>query len=344
MTIYEILVSLGYKLKDRGNYWQTSALFRDGDNQTALKIYKDTGVWIDFAHGDGVSKPFKALVKATTGTEELSQYQLEQIRYERRDFLSDEKIYKDDCLGRLLPDYDFFLHKESNAPISIATQKVYETGLATNGKFYNRMVFPIRNKDQRIHGFSARDVLGRSEIKWIHRGKTAGWFYPYYNLSECRESINSKSEIILLESIGDSMACYQAGCENNIVSFTNNISPKLLARISALNVDRIVIGANNDKNKALNKNGGLKGGINTFLKLYQLIDFNKLWFMPPKDFVDFGEMNSELIKNHFNIEYNNLNHKEQISYLLGLTKNIKPMKSLLPVLHRLEEEYKFNYD
>ena len=60
----EILESLGYKLIDCGDHWRTQALYRDGDNKTALKIYKNTGVWMDFVENKG-SKPFEALLKAT---------------------------------------------------------------------------------------------------------------------------------------------------------------------------------------------------------------------------------------------------------------------------------------
>ena len=59
-----ILESIGYKLIDCGDHWRTRAVYRDGDNETALKIYKNTGVWMDFVQNKG-SKPFEALVKET---------------------------------------------------------------------------------------------------------------------------------------------------------------------------------------------------------------------------------------------------------------------------------------
>ena len=46
--IKDTLISLGYKLSDRGKYWQCAAAHRGGDNQTALQIYKDTGIWKDY--------------------------------------------------------------------------------------------------------------------------------------------------------------------------------------------------------------------------------------------------------------------------------------------------------
>lgn len=57
-----ILENLGYKLSDRGTFWQTSAIYRNGDNPTAIQVYKDTGVWKDFVE-DTNFLPFEALVK-----------------------------------------------------------------------------------------------------------------------------------------------------------------------------------------------------------------------------------------------------------------------------------------
>jgi hypothetical protein len=59
-----ILESMGYSLIDCRDHWRTQALYRDGDNKTALKIYKDTGVWMDFVVNKGC-KPFNALVRET---------------------------------------------------------------------------------------------------------------------------------------------------------------------------------------------------------------------------------------------------------------------------------------
>ena len=65
-NIQEILQNLGYKLKDCGAYWQTNALYRGGDNPTALQIYKDSGVWKDFVE-DTMYLPIDALIEQTIG-------------------------------------------------------------------------------------------------------------------------------------------------------------------------------------------------------------------------------------------------------------------------------------
>ena len=43
-----ILTDLGYNLVDYGKYYRSNALYRNGDNKTALQIYKRSGYWIDF--------------------------------------------------------------------------------------------------------------------------------------------------------------------------------------------------------------------------------------------------------------------------------------------------------
>ena len=70
MNYKEVLENLGYRLKDHGSYWRTNAVYRSGDNSTALQIYKDTGVWKDYVAGDGFL-PFPALIEKTVGKDNL---------------------------------------------------------------------------------------------------------------------------------------------------------------------------------------------------------------------------------------------------------------------------------
>ena len=48
ISVYEILTELGYQLKDYGKEFRAKPLYRDSDNDTVLRIYKDTGKWFDF--------------------------------------------------------------------------------------------------------------------------------------------------------------------------------------------------------------------------------------------------------------------------------------------------------
>ena len=70
--IKDSLIQLGYKLADRGSYWQTNAIFRNGDNKTAIQIYKNTGVWKDHVQNSTFS-PFSRLVEITLGTNDKNR-------------------------------------------------------------------------------------------------------------------------------------------------------------------------------------------------------------------------------------------------------------------------------
>ena len=65
-----------------------------------------------------------------------------------------EKIYPDECLKKLFPNYDFYNKRNIKENI----QKMYKCGLASAGKMYRRVVFPIYNSNQQICGFTGRKI------------------------------------------------------------------------------------------------------------------------------------------------------------------------------------------
>ena len=69
VDVKSVLEELGYKLVDCGDSWRTSAIYRGGDNPTAVKVYKNTGVWTDYVHTNK-SMPLAALVQRTLNTKD----------------------------------------------------------------------------------------------------------------------------------------------------------------------------------------------------------------------------------------------------------------------------------
>ena len=106
----KILEELGYRLKDHGSYWRTNALYRSGDNTSALQIYKDTGVWKDFVE-DTDFLPFQILLEKTLNTRDtsiiksyLNNNTLNTLsRPIQKKLLKEEKTYSDESLKVLLP-------------------------------------------------------------------------------------------------------------------------------------------------------------------------------------------------------------------------------------------------
>tara|TARA_Y100000361_G_C11135016_1_gene331331 strand:- start:275 stop:1330 length:1056 start_codon:yes stop_codon:yes gene_type:complete len=300
--IKETLSSLGYTLQDRGKYWQTNAIFRNGDNKTAIQIYKDTGIWKDYV-AETPFMPFEKLIEITLGTKDkdvIKKYIKEEVdfSFKRKDNtvekLEMEKIYPEDSLSKLLPHYDFY----NKRGISTETLKFFKGGLATGGAMYQRYVFPIYNKDGLIHGLSGRDMAGsESRPKWKHMGVKSKWSYPLYVpqnktfpiydfISDCRE-------VILVESIGDMLNLHENGHKNVLCTFGLDVSPSLICSLVSINPSEIIISLNNDSSKE--NNAGLQSSIKNYLKLTSHFDFDKISIcLPNKN--DFGDMSTEDIE------------------------------------------------
>ena len=284
------LIELGYQLKDFGNHWRANAAYRNGNNPSSLMIYKDTGVWRDFVENKA-PMPFKKLVELTLNTKDINlinkyidwqDTKSSEDKNYKKEILEMEKIYPDDCLKKLFPNFSFYEKRGINEE----TQKMYKCGLASAGKMYRRTVFPIYNENLQIFGFSGRKVDETNDApKWKHIGLKSNWIYPAMipNFPEIND------EVILVESIGDSMALTQNGFANNLVMFGLDCSPKLLNFLVSKNLKQIYISTNNDSNSSINR--GLISAIKTLIKLSSFFDLDILKIKPPL-MNDFGEMQS----------------------------------------------------
>ena len=291
----QILEELGYKLVDCGNHWRTSAVYRDGDNSTAIQIYKDTGVWTDYVAESG-HKPLKHLVQLTLkGQPDKLKKTLKSLdsepdslaEYKPTTLIEMEKVYDESILEKLFPNYNFYSRKK----ISEDTQNLFKVGLAGSGNMYRRMVFPIYNEHRQIIGFSGRKVDDGNGAKWKHIGKKNNWIYPAYtpNKNETIDSIiTEKKEVYLVESIGDAMALYDQGVKNVLVIFGLSVSSSIISYLSGKTLSKIIIAGNNDFNSEVNR--GLIASVKNYLKLSSYFDLDALSIKtPPTGFNDLGE-------------------------------------------------------
>ena len=323
--IKECLTNLGYSLQDRGPYWQTNAIFRNGDNRTAIQIYKDSGVWKDHVQNSPFS-PLKRLVEMTLGTndpKELKKYLEDDdigSNYNKKKFsekLEMEEIYPENCINKLLPHYKFYNDKNISSDIL----KSLKSGYATSGKLNNRFIFPIYNEHGQIHGFSGRDMSrSTSRPKWKHVGRKKGWVYPLYANPKTKESINKTGEVIFVESIGDLLNLNQNGHNNVLVTFGLDISTKLICSTLSLNINKVVISLNNDSGSE--KNRGLEASIKNYLKLLNYYDPDKISICLPTA-KDFGDMS--------NNDFKLWNKKLQLT---------KPEKQKKFIINKINEIYK----
>ena len=322
--IKDILESIGYKLIDCGNHWRTNALYRNGDNRTAVQIYKNTGVWNDYIENRG-SKPLEALIQLTLKDDKakleslLTSIDKREIQiYETKELIEMEKVYPESSLERLFPNYHFY----KNRKISEETQKFFKVGLAGVGQMYRRMVFPIYDQDQQIIGFSGRKVDDDNDFpKWKHLGKRKGWVYPAYipSNNSVDDFITESKEVILVESIGDSMALFDQGIKNSLVTFGLGINSQIISYLTGKEINRIIISNNNDLESE--KNHGLVSCIKIFMTLSKFFDLEQLVIkLPPKPHNDFGIAH----ENEYNLKdwlKQEIDQDKQIKAILNFIEN-----------------------
>jgi len=295
VNIYQILTDLGYQLKDYGKEYRARPLYRESDNDTVLKIYKDSGNWFDFK--ENISGDFSSLVGMTLKLDSPEK---------AKEWLKDKNfIFKKICeptkpLLKSTKKFDLELLKNleidnrywNSRGVNDHTLCQFRGGMAKVGKMKNRYVFPIFNSANDIIGFSGRDTTGASKIKWKHLGEKNDFLYPLFlNQKDILES----KQVFIIESIGDMLSLWQAGIKNTIVLFGVSMNLKILNYLLKIDINKIYISLNND---FLNKGEGYGcGNISSqkiYNKLIRYFDEKQLSVrLPTKK--DFGEMNVEEI-------------------------------------------------
>lgn len=287
--VYEILSELGYKLTDAGIEYRTSALYRDGDNETSLRVYKDTGKWYDFKeHRFG---ELEDLVKLTLGTKtiEEAKYYLQNkdfkpsvLKYEPT--LENEKTFAPEELADIIQDHSYWKRRG----VDPSTVSVFEGGVLLNGKMAKRYVFPIFNHKRKIVGITGRDITGNSKIKWKHLGEKVNWVYPAIHNFKI---IKKEKSVYIVESIGDMLSLWQAGVKNTIVTFGLTLSPKIVSFLIKMDPDKIYLSFNNDSYGNYAGNRAAKKALNKLSVFFDPEDIEIK--LPFKN--DFGEMTKEEI-------------------------------------------------
>lgn len=291
-----ILERLGYKPESAGSteWLRMRALYRNS-NSSSLAVNTKTGWYNDFVTGQ--QGPLFKLVMLTLDVSEeearkflygnyidhAQDYELER----KEEKLKQEKFFSKDFLDDLLPSYGFY----NNKGISSDTIKTFDGGVKTYGKLNNRFVFPVYDFNKKIIGISGRELFVQSERpKWKILGRKNNFIYPHHLTGD---NIGITGEVILVESIGDGLALYEAGIKNFLVLFGLSISKSVILYLIRQNVQKIVIATNNDFQGEDNRGQVAAKGIEK-----QLLKFFRpesiLISLPFKK--DFGDMSSKEIQ------------------------------------------------
>ena len=199
------------------------------------------------------------------------------------------KYYPEELLSKLIPDYSYW--EGRNIPSNIVSQ--FPGGLSSiqdSGKLSGRYVFAIRNKDNKIVGWAGR-LIEYSEFasKWKNLGIKKSFIFPERKLSE--KYIRERKQIVILESVGDALACYKYGIKNTIVLFGVVPSSQQISYIISLGVKEIIISTNNDSAK---NNVGNEAAEKIKKQLCLFFNPENIKIILPQS-KDFGESNEQEI-------------------------------------------------
>jgi len=289
--IREVLNGLGYSLRDYGGYFRSRPLYRDSDNDVILSINKDTGRWKDFK--EGISGGLEDLVKLTLdcNIEDARKY-LKTKGSDRpaavvKPEVKQRKTLNDEFLNNLIKINKYW----NERGISDETLVNFEGGVCDSGKMLDRYVFPIYGERGKLIGVSGRDINNdewTKRPKWKHIGDKSAWVYPC-QVNE--QYLNSSSQVILLESVGDMLALWENEIKNTIVTFGLDVNTAVLNKLLRLDPDRVIISFNNDSGS---NHAGNLAAQKAKKKLLKYFDEEQVKIsLPPQN--DFGEMTSAQI-------------------------------------------------
>jgi len=292
--VYDILTSLGYRLKDIGaGRFHTSAVFRNGDNNTAILV-NPNGSFVDFVDGSN-SGSFKKLIALTLNTsyKEAENY-LKKQKYEENNSGDNVDVDLSGTYPSIYPSVDYYGKLEEDNSywvkrgIPEKLVKHIRGGVIRQkeSRLCNRFVIPMFARDGKtILGFAARalwNVEKNKGAKWKLLGSKKYWEWPLF-LTE--KYIREKNEIVICESAGDFLGLSVAGIRQVIAPIGISSFEKLTSLCIEFDPKRIIIAFNNDaRTKA-----GNKAALNLQKCLLNFFNSERVKVAWPEKYNDFGD-------------------------------------------------------
>ena len=153
------------------------------------------------------------------------------------------KVYPESTLLGLLPDYSYWLGRGMREDVL----RALENGLApkeTKGKLAGRSVFPIRDLQRRIVGFSGRLTDSNSFApNWKHLMRVRDTVYPAHLVGP---EIKATRTACLVESLGDELSLLSHDIKPVLCTWGLNLSGAIISYLVACNVRKVICAPNRD--------------------------------------------------------------------------------------------------
>lgn len=157
--------------------------------------------------------------------------------------LTVETVYPESMLSKLVKDYSYWIKRGAKPEVI----ERLEGGLAPEdekSKLSGRFIFPVRNMNNQIIGFSGRLAKDNSYApKWKHVFPSSKVAYSW---KVSGDAIKRSKKVVLSESIGDQIALLGAGIDNTLCIFGLNLNSVIIGALVKNDVKDIVISLNKD--------------------------------------------------------------------------------------------------
>lgn len=181
---------------------------------------------------------FRPILKAS-----LAKYQAElwnapknhPARQELKKRGYDIELAKEWGLG-FAPGKDFIYSKVAEIG---RTKEAREIGLIgdSQDKFWNRLIYPIHDKNDLLVGFAGRDLSGRpNSAKWINPSDSIIYNKEkiLFGLSRAAAQIQRRNEVYLVEGYNDVIAWHRYGLENTVAPCGTAITESQISMLNKL--------------------------------------------------------------------------------------------------------------
>jgi 5S rRNA maturation endonuclease (ribonuclease M5) len=296
--IPQLLTLLGIEYRQSGKYLISTCNVHHGDNRGAFAWNIESNSWRCFTHqcqedwGHTIIGLVSGILQYSYDdavawiAENIHETNVVIKKTERKE----DPIFPEISLQRLFKT-DFYLKKGFLA----STLNDFEHGKAESKNMIHRVVFPIRDENKYIRGFSGRwagkeiekgektvcvSPSGREVPKWKHMVSKTNYLYNWYRAKDF-----SKQEIIIVESIGNVMRWWEAGFKNIVACLGSSLSPRQCQLIVG-KTNSVILAFDNDK-------AGQKATKKSIKQLEEYMNVKELY--TPDD-RDWGEISAQEIQ------------------------------------------------
>lgn len=154
-----------------------------------------------------------------------------------------EEVFPDSVLNQFYKKGNTYFISRGYQP---ETLKHFEMGFGVKGEMKDRCVFPVRNIDGGLLGWSGRSVINNAQVKWFHAPKERFLKgLTLYNIDKAFPYISETGEVYIFESIGNVMRAYEAGIYNAVATLGNKMTKQQAQFICDI-ADTAIIFSDND--------------------------------------------------------------------------------------------------